>query len=73
MISEFSHEEREHQLLSLTSFTRPLHCSDQTPVALLLYYWYAQRRCTFTLERNADFGRRAMLLNAEISGIPAAS
>ena len=27
--------------------------------------------CTFTLERNADFGRRAMLLNAENSGIPA--
>ena len=35
--------------------------------------WYAQRRCTFTLERNADFGRRAMLLNAENSGIPAAT
>ena len=33
----------------------------------------AQRRCTFTLERNADFGRRAMLLNAENSGIPAAT
>ena len=32
--------------------------------------WYAQRRCTFTLESNADFGRRAMLLNAENSGIP---
>ena len=29
--------------------------------------------CTFTLERNADFGRRAMLLNAENSGIPAAT
>ena len=35
--------------------------------------WYGQRRCTFTLERNADFGRRAMLLNAENSGIPAAT
>ena len=35
--------------------------------------WYAQRRCTFTLGRNADFGRRAMLLNAENSGIPAAT
>ena len=35
--------------------------------------WYAQRRCTFTLKRNADFGRRAMLLNAENSGIPAAT
>ena len=36
-------------------------------------YWYAQRRCTFTLERNTDFGRRAMLLNGENSGIPAAT
>ena len=26
-----------------------------------------------SIERNADFGRRAMLLNAENSGIPAAS
>ena len=35
--------------------------------------WYAQRRCTFTLERNADFGHRAVLLNVENSGIPAAT
>ena len=45
-------------------------------VAALVVYdkgWYAQRRCTFTLERNADLGRRAMLLNAENSGIPAAT
>ena len=28
---------------------------------------------TFTLESNADFGRRAILLNAENSGIPAAT
>ena len=35
--------------------------------------WYAQRRCTLRSERNADFGRRAMLLNAQISGIQAAT
>ena len=27
----------------------------------------------YIYERNADFGRRAMLLNAENSGIPAAT
>ena len=31
--------------------------------------WYAQRRRTFRVERNTDFRRRAMLLNARISGI----
>ena len=35
--------------------------------------WYAQRRCIFTLERYPDFSRRAMLLNAQISGILAAT
>ena len=34
----------------------------------LLYGWYAQRRLTVRLERNPDFCRCAMLLNAQISG-----
>ena len=40
--------------------------------------WYAQRRRSlplglFRLERNTDFSRCAMLLNAQISGLVAAS
>ena len=35
--------------------------------------WYAQRRRTFTLERDPDFSRRAMLLNEQISEILAAT
>ena len=34
--------------------------------------WYAQRRRTFRLERNTDFSRCAMFLNAQIPGILAA-
>ena len=34
---------------------------------------YAQRRRTFKLERSPDFSRGAMLLNAQISGILAAT
>ena len=33
--------------------------------------WYAQQRRIFRLERDPDFSRCAMLLNAQISGIPA--
>ena len=35
--------------------------------------WYAQRRRTFRLESIPDFSRCAMLLNAPISGILAAT
>ena len=35
--------------------------------------WYAQRRRTFRLERNPDFSCCAMLLNAQMSGILAAT
>ena len=37
------------------------------------YGWYAQQGRNFRLERNPDFSRCAMLLNAQISGILAAT
>ena len=56
------------RVFSHFSMTARMHLSEISDKG-----WYAQRRCTFTLERNADFGRRAMLLNEENSGIPAAT
>ena len=37
-----------------------------------MHGWYAHQRSTFRLERNPDFSRYAMQLNAQISGILAA-